>query len=42
MLIIRQALAMESLTEILQVLSKNNYTKLYAVIKRTVYEPIAE
>ena len=42
MLMIRQGVAIESLTEMLQVLSKNNYTKLHAVIKRTIYEPIAQ
>jgi hypothetical protein len=42
MLIIRQEMAMATTNELLEVLIKNNNTKLYNLIKKTVYEPIVE
>jgi len=42
MLMIRQEMAMTSINEILQVVNKNNNTKLYTLIKKTAYEPIVE
>jgi hypothetical protein len=42
MLIIRQEMAMATTNELLEVLIKNNNTKLYTLIKKTVYEPIVE
>jgi hypothetical protein len=41
-LMIRQEMAMASVSELLQVLNKNKNTKLYTLIKKTLYEPIVE